>query len=144
MKKYIMAQKITARFMLQIAGKPVENVEKALEVVLQKIKDSSDWKFLEGEILEPEFDEKTTLFSGLIEVLLKFDEAEKLLGFIVDYTPNSVEVESPEKISFDIAGFNGILNDMSSKFLNMAMQLRQANAGLHYLNNKVKELEAKK
>lgn len=139
-----MGKSITARFMLQVAGKPVENVEKALELVLKKIEESKDWKFLEGEIVDPELDDETTLYSGLIEVLLKFESVEKLMGFIVDYTPNSVEVEDPETLTFDIASFNSILNDMSSKFLNVAMELRKANAGLHFLNNKLKKLESEK
>ena len=138
-----MAQKITARFMLQIAGKPVENVEKALELVLGKIKDSKDLSFFEGEIIEPELDEKSTMYSGLIEVTLKFEKVESLMGFIVDYTPNSVEVEDPETLKFEISEFNGILNDMSAKFLNMSQKLRQANASLHYLHNENQKLKGK-
>lgn len=130
--------------MLQIAGKPVENVEKAMDMVLEKIKTSSDFKFLDCEKIEAELDEESTLYSGILDVGLKFENAEKLLGFIVDYTPNSVEIEDPQTIKFDCASFNSILNDMSSAFLKMQMQVRQANAGLHYLNNKVKELEAAK
>jgi hypothetical protein len=138
-----MVQKITARFMLQVAGKPVENVQKALELVLEKIKDSKDWKYVEGEIVDPELDEKSTMYSGLIEVTLKFEKVEKLMGFIVDYTPNSVEIEDPETLKFDISEFNGVLNDMSSKFLNMAQQLRQANATLHYIHNENQRLKGK-
>ena len=138
-----MAQKITARFMLQVAGKPVENVQKALELVFDKIKESKDWKFIDGEIIDPELDEASTMYSGLIEVTLKFEKVEKLMGFIVDYTPNSVEIEDPETLKFDIHEFNGVLNDMSSKFLNMAQQLRQANASLHYLHNENQKLKGK-
>ncbi|NQZ84760.1 MAG: hypothetical protein HRU03_03495 [Nanoarchaeales archaeon] len=138
-----MAQKITVRFMLQVAGKPVENVQKALELVLQKIKDSKDYKYVEGEIIEPELDEESTMYSGLIECTLKFEQIEKLMGFIVDYTPNSVEIEDPQTLSFDISEFNGVLNDMSAKFLGMAQQLRQANASLHYLHNENLKLKGK-
>lgn len=141
---FFMAKKITVRFMLQIAGKPVENVEKALDIVFNKIRDSKDWKFLEGEIIEPELDGETTMFSGLIEVLLKFEDAEKVLEFIVDYTPNSIEVEDPEKLEFDIAGFNSILNVISARFLNMSNDLRKAHATSHYLHDKLQKLEAEK
>jgi hypothetical protein len=138
-----MAQKITVRFMLQIAGKPVENVTKALELVFDKIKESNDYKFIEGEIIEPELEEKSTMYSGLIEVTLKFEKVEKLMGFIIDYTPNSVEIEDPETLKFEISEFNGVLNDMSSKFLHMAQQLRQANASLHYLHKENQKLKEK-
>lgn len=136
-----MGQNITVKFMLQVAGKPVENVQKALDLVLSKIKESKDWKFLDAEIITPELDEESTMYSGLIETTLKFEGVEKLMGFIVDYTPNSVEIEDPENLNFDISEFNGVLNDMSAKFLHMAQKLRQANASLHYLHNENQKLK---
>jgi hypothetical protein len=135
--------KITAITMIQVAGKPVENVEKALKLVLERIKEDDRWKVLDSEIIEPELDEESTLYSGIIEVKARFEDPEKLMEFIVDYTPNSVEVEDPTELKFDSVAFTSILNDMSSHFLKINMKLRQANAHLHMLNNKVKGLEGK-
>lgn len=139
-----MSEKITARFIIQIAGKPVENVEKALKIVEEKLKAEKRFKVVESEILEPELDEKSTLYSGLIEVLARFENAQSVLEFIIDYTPNSIEIEDPEKIVFDNASFTGILNDFSSSILRMTHQVRTLNANIHFLDKKVKELEGKK
>lgn len=130
--------------MIQIAGKPVDNVQKALEMVLGKLKEEKErFKILESEIIEPELDEETTLFSGIIEVQVRFEDVEKLMEFIVDYTPNSVEIEEPSEFEFDSVSFTAILNDMSSHMLKITSQLGQANATLHMMHNKIKDLESK-
>ncbi len=138
-----MAKKINARFIIQIAGKPVENVQKALEVIVDKIKESKDYKVLESEIIEPELDDKTTLYSGLIELSIKFENAQDILGFIVDFTPNSVEIEEPEEITMDNNELTAILNDMSSKLLESQTKIRQLNAYVHMQNQKLAGFEKK-
>ncbi len=135
--------KITARALIQIAGKPIEPVEKALGLVLNRIKEDERWKVLDSEIIDPELDEESSLFLGILEVQAKFEDAEKLMEFIVDYTPNSIEVEDPSELKFDSVAFTSILNDMSSHFLKTNMKLREANAHLHMLNNRLKEFENK-
>lgn len=127
--------------MLQIAGKPVENVQKALETVETRIKDEKRFKVLETEIIEPELDEETTLYSGLIETQIKFEDAEKLMEFIVDYTPNSIEIEDPSELKFDSVGFTAILNDMSNHLLKTNMKVHQAMGTIHVLNKKLQELK---
>ena len=141
-----MAQKITARFMIQIAGKPVEKVSEAINFVLKKIKEEGDksYKVLEEEIMEPQLDDETTLYSGIIDLRIKFETAEKLLGFIVDYTPNSVEVEDPEELYFNNFDFTRILNDMSVHMLKVQGHLRNANAHIFMLNKKLEDLQKKK
>ena len=139
-----MTKKIEARFIIQIAGKPVENVQKALEVVVEKIKDSKGFKVLSSEIIDPELDEKTTLYSGLIEISIRFIDAKDILGFIVDFTPNSIEIEDPERIEFDNDELTGILNDMSSILLESQTKIRQLNAYVHMQNQKLAKLEEAK
>ncbi len=130
-----MAQKIEARFIIQIAGKPVENVEKALNLVLEKLKNEKEkFKLMEHDIAEPEFDEKSTLYSGFIEVLIKFSEVKEMLSFVVDYTPSSIVIEEPEKITIDNDEMTGILNDMSHIILSMHSQIRKLNAHIHFMN----------
>ena len=131
-----MAKKITARFIIQIAGKPVENVEKALNLVLDKIKKENKYSLVDSLIEEPEYDEKSTLYSGFMEVTLKFDKTIDILDFIVDYTPNSVEIEDPEKIEFNTQELTGVLNDFTGKILGSQDKIRKLNAHIHMLNKK--------
>lgn len=137
--------KITARFIIQIAGKPVENVNKALNIVLDKLKTENEkFKVIESDLFEADLDEKTTLYAGFIEVVAKFSDSKNILDFILDYTPTSIEIEDPEKIEIDAHSFTTILNDFSSHLIDNQTQIRKLSANLHYLNNKLKELEGSK
>jgi hypothetical protein len=132
-----MVKKITAKFIIEIAGKPVLNVNKAIDFVLKKLKDEKkNFKLVDEFVGEPELDEKTTLYAGFIEATVKFEDASKILGFIVDYTPTSIEVEDPEKIAMTANEMTVFLNEVSSTLLKTMGQLRSANAYIHHLHKK--------
>lgn len=140
-----MTEKITATFIIQIAGKPVDNVEKALNIVLDKLKAENDkFKVINSDIEKPELDEETTLYSGFLEVTAKFENASKLLSFIVDYTPSSIEVEDPEKIVMNNNDFTNVLNEVSALMLKTINENRNLRAYVHTLNKKMTELEGSK
>lgn len=136
-----MNNNIKAMFIIQIAGKPLENVNKALELVEKKLKDDKRWKILESDIIEPELDEESTLYSGMIEATAKFNTSGNIMEFIMDYTPNSIEVEDPSTINLNLSEFNGMLNDISNYMLASQTQIRKLNANLHMLK---KQLDGKK
>ncbi len=139
-----MAKKIEGRFIIQIAGKPLINVEKALNFVLENLKkEKTKFKVIDSEIVEPELDEETTLYSGFIDVAIKFEEVKELLDFVFEYTPNSVVIEEPAEIEIEIASFNGVLNDISGHVLNLNSEIRNLRAQVHYLNKQISEAQDK-
>ena len=135
---------IYAKFIIEIAGKPVENVEKALALVLKQIEDEkTNFKLVESHTGNPELDEKSTLHCGFLDVEIKFKEFNKIFDFMLDYTPTSVEVIEPSKITFELNDLNTLLNEVGTKTLSSQNQIRQLNAHLHMMNKKIKELENK-
>jgi hypothetical protein len=138
-----MADNIVARFIIQIAGKPVENVEKALNFISKKINDDKKYKVLDSHVADPELEKESTIYVGFLDIEIKFKEAKDILDFIMDYTPSSVEVIEPENIKFTNNELTGILNDMSSNILDTLNKVRHLNAHVHMLNKKIEELEKK-
>lgn len=135
-----MVGKIKARFIIQIAGKPFENVMKALEIVLKQLKEKKeDFTFISGEIEKPELDEETTLYSGFIDVTLEFEGIDFILDFILNYTPSSVEVEEPEEIELTNGALTGVLNELTNIILNSNNEVRKLRAQVHLLNKKLGE-----
>ena len=96
------------------------------------------FKVLDSEIIEPQLDEESTLQGGFIDILIRFTEIKEILGFIVDYKTNSVEIEKPEKLNFDSNEMTGILNDMTSILLKNQMEIRQLRAHIHLTQQKSK------
>ena len=135
-----MTEKITARFIIQIAGKPVENVQKALEHVLENLKKEKEkFKLLESSIEKAELDEETTLYSGFLDISASFADIKSILEFILDYTPTSIEIESPELIEMDNHVLTGVLNDMSNFILTSQNEIRKLRAHSHILAKKLEE-----
>lgn len=125
---------IKGNFIIQIAGKPQNKVDQALNTLIEKIKEEQ--KLKEYEIEESEYDEESTLYSGLVEVGIKFNTVRDLLEFIVDYTPNSVEIESPENIKLDNSSLSAALNDFSSHILKSNQEVRKLRAQIHSMKKK--------
>ena len=135
-----MTEKITSRFIIQIAGKPVENVEKALGHVLDKLKSEKDkFKLLESSIEKPELNEESTLYSGFLDISASFVDVKSILEFILDYTPTSIEIEDPENIEITNDVLTGVLNDMSNFILASQNEIRKLRAHSHILAKKLDE-----
>jgi microcompartment protein CcmL/EutN len=116
--------KIIARFIIEIAGKPVENVQKALEKFKEQFeKEKEHFDVVEIDLAKPEINDESNLYSGFLDMEVKFKGINKLLGFIADYTPTSVEITEPSDIKFDSAELSATLNDMSSAMLKTNIEL---------------------
>lgn len=134
--------KVEARFIIQIAGKPVENVQKALESVKSNLlKEEELCKVVECEIVEPELGEDGDLYSGFLDLEAKFNSIKKVLEFIADYSPSSVEIVEPQELKLDSNDFTEILNDISAKILRFQMEARTYKGHANFLAKKLKEHE---
>ena len=79
------------------------------------------------------------MYSGFVEVSVKFAEPKAVLEFILDYTPTSVEIEEPEKLKLDASVFTGILNDFSNYILGAQGEIRALRAHIHHMQSGTKK-----
>lgn len=133
--------KITARFIIEIAGKPQENVQKALEKFKQEFESEKDrFKVNECILEQAEFSEESQLYTGFLEVDAKFKDVSSILNFVADYTPTSIEIEDPASLELDNNEFAGVLNDVSSMLLKANVDRHKLRFQVNYLQ---KQLQAK-
>lgn len=131
--------KITARFIIEISGKPQENVEKALEKFKNQFEEEKEQFTINSCLLEePEYSEESKLYSGFLEVDAVFGDISDLLNFIADYNPTSIEIEEPSELSFDSSELAGILNDISSMILKANVEKHKLRYQVKYLQNQLK------
>lgn len=127
--------KVIARFIIEIAGKPVENVGNALNKFKDQFEaEKKKFKVVEIDVNKPELNEESKLYSGFLDMEVKFSSVETLLSFIIDYTPTSIEILEPQELDLDSLEFSNILNDMSSSLLKTNIELmkyKQAAAMMH-------------
>jgi len=115
--------KILTRVIIEILGKPKEHIEKALKIVVDKIKEQEDIKVIEEKLFDAE--EQEEMFSIFAELGILFRDMQTLLGFCFDFMPSSIEILDPEKLSFNSNKFAGLINDLLTKLHQMTFKVVQ-------------------
>ena len=115
--------KILTRVIIEIIGKPKEHIEKALKIVVDKIKEQKDIKVVEEKLFDAEKQEE--MFSTFAELGVLFMDIETLVGFCFDFMPSSVEILDPEKLNFNSNEFAGLINDLLAKLHQMTLKVVQ-------------------
>jgi hypothetical protein len=121
------AEKVIARIVLNVAGKPREHVEKSIALVIENIGKEKDIKIIKKKLLKTQKKDEL-YFSAVAELEISCADTSLLMGFCLDYMPSSVEIVEPEHLSFDTMEMTGLLNDLLSK--------------LHYVNMGYGEMKA--
>jgi len=97
---------------MEVLGKPKEHVAETLRLLEKKAKETREFEVIESSIEEPEkIEDDSNLYSGFLEMELKFLNQETIFGFIFDYMPTSLEISDPERLSMDLTTYNGFLSD---------------------------------
>ena len=125
--------KILTRVIIEIVGKPKEHIEKALNIVIKKIKEEKDIEVIEEKTFNAEKQEE--MFSTFAELGILFNNLQKLVEFCFDFMPSSIEILDPEKLSIKSNGFAGLINDLLAKLHQMNLKLVQNNAEKKALKN---------
>ena len=76
-------------------GSPKDFVKSYLQDILQKIKDYEGINIKDISILDP-IEQENGLYSALAIVKAEFEDLQSLVQFILDFTPSTIEIESPE------------------------------------------------
>lgn len=116
-----MEEKITARCVLDILGAPKEYIAEKLKEHVNKVKEDENINVLSEYYAEPE--EKDKLFTTFAELELEFARPIDLLNFCFDSMPSSVEILTPESITFEQKELGEFLNDFQHKLHHTDMML---------------------
>ena len=115
--------KILARVVIEIVGKPKEHIEKALKLVVEKIKEQKDFQVVEEKLFNAEKQEE--MFSTFAELGILFKNIQTLVGFCFDFMPSSIEILDPEKLSLKSNEFAGLINDLLAKLHQITLKVVQ-------------------
>ncbi len=118
---------IKSNLIFEVVGFPKEHVEKAMNLVLEKLNDEKDIMIFNQEMHEAKKigDQMLSSFS---EVGFVSKDFGKLLAIIFDYMPSSVEIIEPISIKEDSGILNDLLNDLIAKIHTYDMTLKKMNA----------------
>ena len=124
-----MKEKILAKVVIEIVGKPKEHVDMTIRKYMDGIKEN--FKIINHELYDAEEikDEKfKSMFSSFMDLEMEFDDFNDLIGFCFDYMPSSIDILRPEKFSLDARELMDALNDLIAKLHNLDMKVKNLNA----------------
>ena len=124
---------VHARVIIQVVGKPKENVEKGLELYLKRLKDDKAIEILSIEKAPAEPEDQ--LFKTHAEIEILVAGAEKLVWFCFDYLPSSIEIIEPRQLIYKAADFTDFLNELQSRLHSLDLALK----AMTLENNKLKD-----
>lgn len=139
-----MAQKVTLKAIIDVAGKPSQAVEEALENVSTQLEEKENIEIIEILKAEPELQNKASgMYTAFLEIELEFKYIRDAMNFVVEYLPTSIEILEPAKLSVTNEELTDVINDMAHfqiKNINEIHRLKVANFGL---NKELKQLKNK-
>lgn len=106
--------KIQVNIILEILGRPVENVQLGLSALIDKLGKEKGIKILEQTSHAPvPVKESKDLFTSFAELMLELDSLDNYFGLMFSYMPSNIELIHPEKISLR----NDDLNSLGNRLL---------------------------
>ena len=110
---------LQVRIILEVLGRPAENVQHALASVVTKIAGEKDVKITESIFHEPvPVPDAHDLFTAFAEVTLEIASLERYFDIIFSYVPSHAELLNPERITLDSARFNHFANQVLNRMHN--------------------------
>lgn len=133
-------EKIHASLILEILGRPKENVAEALNTVVVRMGAEKGVKILNKTYHEPNPIEKSDLFTAFAEVELELDSLMTYLTVIFTYMPSNIEIIRPEKITLNNIEMNEIGNSLVQRLHHYDALAKNVLAERNILAKKLQEV----
>lgn len=114
---------IKSRLIIEILGRPKDVMEKAFNVMLDKLKEEENTHVISVEVADlKEHDDK--LWGTFAEVELWSDNFTALTAVLFEYFPSSVEVLEPTSLNIRSPVISNYLNDIQSRLHDSDMSVK--------------------
>ena len=136
---------LKARSIIELVGGPKEYVEKAMGIVIDKLKQDLHVKLKDHKVFDAKpLEGKQPLFTAFCEIEIEAKDVEDLFGFCFDFMPSSVEVYDPTQLVMKADALNGMVNELISKLHQYDMAFKNIAAQNILLKRKYEGQQEKK
>lgn len=106
-------QKLQARLILEILGRPPEHVKETLKLLLDKLGREKGIKITDSRINDPiPVPESKDLFTTFAEVYVELESLDNYFGIIFAYMPANIEIIQPEEVTLSSTDLNQLGNKL--------------------------------
>ncbi len=114
-----MEEKIQARLILEILGRPASNVTEALNSIVAKIGAEKGARIVEKHMHEPlPVKDTKDLFSSFAEIIIECDSLSVFFGIVFAYMPSNIELLNPSNFTLQGAELSLIANRILGRLHN--------------------------
>ena len=114
-----MEDKITARLVIEIMGRPPEHIEEGLNTLVVRMGSEKGMKILKKDYHKAKKIENTeNLYTAFAEVEAEFENSEKLFAVIFNYMPANIEIIEPANFKLKNFELNTLANFILGKLHN--------------------------
>lgn len=111
--------KIQARMILEVLGRPKENVALGLDALIKKLGGEPAIKVIGSDMHDPlPVKESKDLFTAFAEVTIEADSLPNFFAILFAYMPANVDIIKPEHVTFDNTDVNHIANILIQRLHN--------------------------
>jgi len=109
-------EKIQARVVLEILGRPPEHLTHSLNMLISKLEKEPGIKILEKKIHNPvQVKDSEDLYTSFSELILEMDSIDNYFGIMFAYMPSNIELIYPESLTFKNESFSILGNKLVAR-----------------------------
>lgn len=109
-------EKFEVNVIIEILGRPPENIVQALQNLAAKINGEKGIKVKSKEIHDPiPAEGSKDLFTSFMELSLEIDNVQTYLTFIFNYMPSNIEIVKPSSIELSNADLGELANNITRR-----------------------------
>lgn len=116
-----MEDKFQARLILEIIGRPAQNIVDALNGLADRMAKEKGVKMLERTVHPPiqvQDPKANDLYTTFAELLIECDSTSTFFGVVFSYMPANIEIIKPEQIGLSNSDLTGIANRIIQRLHN--------------------------
>ncbi len=134
---------IISRITVEVLGSPKDHIEKAMQLVIKKIKEEPNLKVLKVEAFEcKQMDNK--LWNTFADIEFETKELKKVLEVCYDYMPSTIEILEPAGLEMDTNDIADVFNDFLTKMHKYSMVLKKLQTENIYMMKELEKIKEKK
>ena len=135
---------VTINAIMELMGSPEEHVDKTMDMILVKLKESKDIEVISEKVSETTSIEDRPFWSKFVEVELGFKNMDDVTGFCFDFMPSSIDVIDPGNFNFKKDVMDNLWNDLIARLHQYDMLLKNMHAENKVMKKKLGAIEESK
>jgi hypothetical protein len=131
---------IVVRVVIEIMGRPADNVSTALKSLLDKLNGEKGVEIVEKKIHKPKAVPDSDLFTSFAELTLNLETIDNYFGIVFAYMPSHIEIIEPSDFKVDAFQLGDIANLLTQRLHGIDALMKRVMVERDMLGNKLREI----